>query len=58
MSVKIFEVYSTPKESILMETGGREVVVIGRSKVNFREDAECSSSFTVSKHARVPQMEI
>lgn len=56
--MKIFEVYSAPKESILMETGGREAIVIGRSKVNFREDAECSSSFTVSKRARVPQMEI
>ena len=43
---------------VVMETGGREGFMIGRSKVNLKENAKCSSSLTVSKHARVPQMEI
>ena len=50
LSVKQSDTHCTPKENIIMETGGREAFVIGRSKR--------SSSLTVSKRARVPQIEI
>ena len=52
--VEQFDTHCTPNQNILMETRGREAFVIGRSKV----DAKCSSSLTVRKRARVPQMEI
>ena len=32
LSVKRFDTHCTPKEKIVMETGGREGFVIGRSK--------------------------
>ena len=50
--MKQFDTHCTPNKNIVMETGGRETFVIGRSI------CKCSSSLTVSKHARVPQMEI
>ena len=55
--MKQFDTHCTPNENIVMETGGREAFVIGRSKGKLKED-KCSSSLTVSKRARVPQMEI
>ena len=36
-SVKQFDTHCTPNENIVMETGGREAFVIGRSKVNLKK---------------------
>ena len=35
--VKQFDAHCTPNENIVMETGGREAFVIGRSKVNLKK---------------------
>ena len=37
LSVKQFDTHCTPNENIVMETGGREALVIGRSKVNLKK---------------------
>ena len=36
LSVKQFDTHCTPNENIVMETGGREAFVIGRSMVNLK----------------------
>ena len=36
-SVEQFDTHCTPNENIVMETGGREAFVIGRSKVKLKK---------------------
>ena len=37
LSVKQFDTHCTPSKRIVMETGGREAFVIGKSKVNVKK---------------------